>query len=269
MTDENVNSQTGGGASESSATSVPDPDTTPNDATPTPTPATSGGKSTLLTVIQYALFSILGIAFLVLMATALTGSNTVLSKIRDNETARGLITFLIAVTTVAIAVILVLASIISSGPNLKERFEQGREIFTTLIGILGTIVGFYFGSSQTPQTQPGPTPTPTPTPAAQTRTNYSTPTLVSNPQPARGETINISSYVNTGTPPYTYSIAFEPNVIPPVRDATSQDGFIRQDVPIPIDVAAGTPVRFRIDANDSQGRTISYNEDPALQFQIK
>lgn len=235
------------------------------------------------TIIQYTLFAALAAAALYVIYWAISGRTGFVGSLTDQNTARGLITFLIAFTTVSLAVILVLASIISSGNSndLKMRFEQGREIFTTLIGILGTIVGFYFGSTQgattttPPQQQqqqqgaPGAaTPVPTPTPAAvQTSAQFAS-ARVSKPNPKAGETVTIISFIGTGTPPYTYSITFEPGVIPAVRDATSQDGLIRQDVPIPPGVATGTPVNFRIDVNDSQGQTVSYNGAATQKLRI-
>jgi IPT/TIG domain-containing protein len=61
--------------------------------------------------------------------------------------ARGLITLLFAVGTIAIALILTFTAVFQNDPGSKERFERGKEILSVLIGIFGTIIGFYFGSS--------------------------------------------------------------------------------------------------------------------------
>ena len=237
-----------------------------------PTTSTGAGGMSWATIIQYVLFSGLGIASLVVIYWAMsrTGGGF-MASLNDRNGARGLITFLIAFTTVALAVILVLASILSSGDDHKQRFEQGREIFTTLIGILGTIVGFYFGSTQTaapaatPPAAAAPTVAvaPAPIPTGQLAT-----ARVSTLTPKGGETITITSFVNVGTPPYTYSITFEPNVIPAVRDVPSREGFIREEIPIPAGLAADTPVKFRIDVNDSRGNTVSYNDRQAHALRI-
>jgi hypothetical protein len=99
--------------------------------------------------LQYLVFG--GLAFLVLAflsAGVLTGG--LLEFLSSVRGARGLITFLIAIGTIAIAVILTLASVIMEATDtdaLKERLSKGKEILTVLVGVLGTIVGFYFASN--------------------------------------------------------------------------------------------------------------------------
>lgn len=80
------------------------------------------------------------------------------------EAARSLITYLVAVITIVIALILTLMAFFSTLPDLKERFALGKEVLTILIGVLGTIVGFYYGSA--PKEPARVTPTPSPTAAA-------------------------------------------------------------------------------------------------------
>lgn len=73
------------------------------------------------------------------------------------EEARGLITFLFGVATVGIALVIVLAVFLSTGSKeeVAERFRMGKDILAVLIGVFGTIIGFYFGSELT-QTPPAP-----------------------------------------------------------------------------------------------------------------
>jgi len=99
--------------------------------------------------LKYLVFGGLSFAVLAMLATGFfkEGATTFLSTI---DGARGLITFIVAIGTMAIAVILVLASIImeaASVDELKERLSRGKEILTVLVGVLGTIVGFYFASN--------------------------------------------------------------------------------------------------------------------------
>jgi beta-lactam-binding protein with PASTA domain len=109
----------------------------------------SGQKADRTQVVLIVLFSLLcaGILGLIVWAVAdKTGS--FLRTLADKEVARGLITFLIAITTVGIALILALSTIVlKGGTDDDKRFDRGKQVLTILIGVLGTIVGFYFGSS--------------------------------------------------------------------------------------------------------------------------
>jgi len=64
------------------------------------------------------------------------------------EVSRGLITFFFALGTVGVAIILVTAAFTSDSQELKERFDMGKQVLTALIGVFGTIVGFYFGTHE-------------------------------------------------------------------------------------------------------------------------
>ena len=82
---------------------------------------------------------------------------TMLADLAKPEQARGLITFLFAVATVGIALVIVLAVFLSTGnkEDVAERFRMGKDILAVLIGVFGTIIGFYFGTGLT---QPAPAP---------------------------------------------------------------------------------------------------------------
>lgn len=72
------------------------------------------------------------------------GQGTILKELSDPSIARGLITILIAIATVWIAMILALSAISKDGDD--EKFSRGKDILTILVGILGTIIGYYFGA---------------------------------------------------------------------------------------------------------------------------
>jgi hypothetical protein len=75
-----------------------------------------------------------------------------LTKLAETDAARGLVTFLISASAVGIAFMLIYHafSAVSNGEN----FRMAREIFMSLVGILGTIVGFYFGTADKGQEVP-------------------------------------------------------------------------------------------------------------------
>jgi hypothetical protein len=64
--------------------------------------------------------------------------------------ARGLITVLFATGTMAIAFILTVSAILSSSEEFEKRFDKGKDVLTIMIGIFGTILGFYFGTASSP-----------------------------------------------------------------------------------------------------------------------
>lgn len=97
---------------------------------------------------------ILGILFLAIFEPTVFpsrfGNQTVeplLSRLSDLETSRGLITFVFTVGVIALALIIVTANVTSSDGE-GQRFERSKEILTSLIAILGTILGFYFGKAE-------------------------------------------------------------------------------------------------------------------------
>lgn len=72
-------------------------------------------------------------------------------SIKNIESARGFITVLFGVGTIGIAVIVTLSGIFLTGENAKERFDRGKEVLTLILGIFGTIVGYYYGSESKPK----------------------------------------------------------------------------------------------------------------------
>ena len=98
------------------------------------------GKFITLTYLQYSLIFVVTLAFVVVI---LTGAYRATDTQDDN--ARNLITFLVAVGTIAIAFLAILTAMVIR--EFKERFAAAKEVLTILVGILGTIVGFYFGTT--------------------------------------------------------------------------------------------------------------------------
>ena len=81
---------------------------------------------------------------LIVLGVAILWDAQVIRRLSDPGFARGLITFLISVATIGLAFVLVFQSF-STDDN---SFRRAREIFAGLMGVLGTIVGFYFGSAE-------------------------------------------------------------------------------------------------------------------------
>ena len=71
-----------------------------------------------------------------------------LAYLKDVATARGLITFLFAVGTIGIFFVMTSAIFVGSLSDAEPRFDRIKDALSMLIGIFGTILGFYFGSAQ-------------------------------------------------------------------------------------------------------------------------
>jgi hypothetical protein len=80
---------------------------------------------------------------------AIFSKQNFIRNLSDPGFARGLITFIISVATIGLAFVLVFQSF-SGGESGENGFRRAREIFAGLMGVLGTIVGFYFGSTDKP-----------------------------------------------------------------------------------------------------------------------
>src|SRR5882724_11789675 len=136
-----------------------DPQGSPNPApgaplpgSPSPAPLTSGGSLPrtwrqiysdpvvfLTTVIIFSIILMIGAGVVGL-------DKGVLSGMAKSEYARGLITYLFALVTILIAVALVLSSLTATEIKFEERFKNAKEVLALLLGVFGTIMGFYFAS---------------------------------------------------------------------------------------------------------------------------
>jgi hypothetical protein len=212
---------------------------------------------TWLTVGQYFVLGAIGVIIVTFLFNGLLGNNTgpFLFALAKPEVARGIITFLVAAGTVSLAVLLVMAAIMSSGSkDLENRFAFGKEVLTLLIGILGTIVGFYYGSAQDNKA-----------------TFMLSPVALSEPAPEIGGQFTLDAVVIGGAPPYTYSIKFNPpNIIPDVIDQQSA-GAIHHEFTIPTDTGAKADqvITFTVDVKDSKEQTFSYNKDGKQSITLK
>ncbi len=119
----------------------------------------SGPEPNWTQYIPTVLLGLLGLLILAGIVYAVTEpSGLILGRLKEKEAARGLITFLIAIATVGIAIILAISTLVlSEGDAGDKRFDRGKQVLSVLIGVLGTIVGFYFGSETASPKQTAPT----------------------------------------------------------------------------------------------------------------
>jgi hypothetical protein len=139
------NSVPAGGVSSTS----PDAGTLVDPASAVELDLSNGPETDWTQYIVPGLFVALGLVVLCVIGYIVTPyGQEFLDKLADKDAARGLITFLIAIATVGIAIILAISTLVlTEGDAGDKRFDRGKQVLSILIGVLGTIVGFYFGSA--------------------------------------------------------------------------------------------------------------------------
>jgi hypothetical protein len=193
-----------------------------------------------------SIFSVLGGIILFALCSVFaysiaTGGTDLIHELANFEVARGVITFLIAFSTVSIALVLVISTVVlQDSPENDKRFDRGKQVLTVLIGVLGTIVGFYF--------------------AAESK-GTSTPIITSSSIPsatAGSQYKEVTLTENGGTAPFKWTV--KPEL--PKDIALSEAGVISG---IPAKTASESTFIFTVlDANSkSDSKTLHFEVKPA------
>lgn len=177
--------------------------------------ATSGNIWTRLISGQGAQWSVTTIILLIVGVITIVAiwaiqKGALIPQLAQTEIARGLITFLLSGGTILIALLLVLNALFlgNGDAESEKRFTRGKEILTALLGVFGTILGFYFGSAKgesRPEMQVSPI------------------ALARN-----GTHVTLAAEVSGGSPPYKFGIQFKKPVPPPepVTEKETKEGKI-------------------------------------------
>ena len=193
---------------------------------------------TILTGVQYIFLAILAAAFAYPMYKVFTTTSL---DLKNAENARGRITFVVSFGTFAIGLILVMsAAFLSGSKDLDRRFAFGKDVFTVLVGVLGTVMGFYYGQNA----------------SAQQALHISAP-QVSSTAPQLGSEVILTATISGGTTPYMYTVNFDPkNAVTGelLVAKDSADGKINQKFTLGADAAlVDKPVAYTIEATDAKG----------------
>jgi hypothetical protein len=204
------------------------------------------GSGIALTLMGLVIILIIGFAIF---------NDTFLGRMTDIGSARGLITFVFTIGTMGIAVFILIA-LFTGDPNdpaSQARFNSSKEILTTLIAILATVVGFYFGSATREDGNGGTAGFAVGTP------------VVLPPNPTAGSSAQLNAFVAGARLPLTYSIDLrsdEPTVdaaLQDVADKTSTSPLIQEILQIPSEPATQSIVVSLL-VKDAAGRSISAPE---------
>lgn len=179
---------------------------------------------------RIGLLIILGIILILIGLGLYVSGGRFLLQLQDTNVSRGLITFLVAAATVFISIVLaiwVIATNVDSA-DIKTRFSAAKDILATLVGILGTILGFYFGSSD--------------------RTALDQMSLAD----VQFKNDQLITHVSGGTPPYRIKVSL-PDGKPKDQELVSKDGWVFETLtPTPKTATAVT-----IEIIDSKDKKLS------------
>ena len=169
----------------------------------------------LLNPISFiALLLISGVMFLLLSAIFDFDRGRVLFSMGRPEYARGMITYLFTVVTIGTAILLIISALLGGD---KEHFDRGKEVLGLLLGVFGTMVGFYFGSEQS---------------AARTRLVLSPPLLSASEAVAGGQ-LSVTALVQGGNPPYHFGVVIGDKLPPKYDQVPRNDGWIVTQITVP------------------------------------
>lgn len=192
-------------------------------------------RSTLQTLLDPSTWTVvLLVIFGGALVLAIMKDDSIVGRLSDPAYARGAITWIISLATIGIAFVLIYQAFFSAESS-DDRFRRAREVFTGLMGVLGTIVGFYFGSTE----QPGARPT-----LAEIR-------LVDS---------RLMTVASGGVGPYRYTVVYDQVKTEP---KVSNDGWIDETLPAP--PAVGTEIKVTItdSRNQEASKTTTVPTRPA------
>lgn len=196
--------------------------------------------------------AIIGSLFLPYLFGYQSGS-TLLRELASLDQARGLITFLVAVTTVGIALILIVFVTITNDSSVKDKFILGKEVFTGLVGILGTIVGFYFGSASQSGFQPG----------------FKIEAVQVDPSTVRpGEKFKVRVKTSGAKLPIDYSVSFGASPEIPSKASSAQVEDFVEEVVVPKEAKVGSVIDVQVAVKDKNGATASSKQFSAIQVKV-
>jgi hypothetical protein len=204
-----------------------------------------------LTMLTSAI--VLAVMLVFLSNIVVPGNENMLNRLQDPDYARGIITYLFAVGTIGVIILVVFATLTRRGTGdaddlarQREQYERSKTFVSLLLGIFGTIVGFYYGQTTD---EDGPT-------VQVAELSVPDTTL------APGDTVSVNGVVTGGTPPYFVVLRAGEDVRAVVVDEV---GNFADTVPVPPAVLpegeSDASIPFAVEARDSEGgvfRTLRY-----------
>jgi hypothetical protein len=170
-----------------------------------------------------------------------------IASIAKADQARGLITFLFSFTTIALFVLIAITTFWMEKDEVEARFAKAKDLLTLMIGIFGTILGFYFGSltnSQAPSNQ-----------SELSLTNFGASSVAVAP----GDKTTIGATVTGGTLPLKYDVLFsDPTGSADAtnlstKDQQIKDNKVEQAITIPTTIKPPSLLNYVLVIHDTNG----------------
>jgi len=197
---------------------------------------------------------VVALAFTMLLAVvAVIGATTLgldkgllLKNIVKIDFARGLITFLFAAVTIGTAVVMGVSALTGEETAAHERrFQRGKEVLSLLLGIFGTIVGFYFGSEVAAKAQP-----------AEEAIIRIVPPRLSATAVFSGADFTVFTYVNGGKAPYRFGAALTKEDARPEMPVDGS-GWIVKALSVPKAATTDRPATVYVVVEDADGHSVT------------
>lgn len=166
---------------------------------------------------------VLAVISLIFLAIVGLDTGNVLKSLAEHDFARGLITYLFAVGTIGLAVLLVVGAMLG-GDEMANRFARGKEVLALLLGIFGTMVGFYYGSELAARERG--------------RAALQGEMKVSPAKARQGEELIVGGLVSGGRQPLTYLVRFGSGLGSSGEHEVPGNGMVMEMISVP----AGAPV---------------------------
>lgn len=247
MSDNLIGNQAGAGSS-----APPMPPAAP----PPPPPAAGGGdgggclngncnlsirQRLMNPVVFIALLIVSGVLILIFAAIIGQDKGLVLQSMANIPFARGLITYLFAVGTIGIAVVLVVYALTEKAGQTDTRFQHGKEVLSLLLGIFGAIVGFYFGSEGASKGEES------------LRLLQSHLSVTSA---APGLPFRLTTAVSGGKAPYRFGVTVDRDTLDPaeLKENVDPSGWIVKDLTVPAGATPGKPISLTVGVRDAANR---------------
>jgi len=188
-------------------------------------------------------------AVILLVAFAVFGwdKGRVLQSLAQYDFARGLITYIFGIGTIGLSVVLVVGAMLG-GSEIADRFNRAKEILALLLGIFGTMVGFYYGSELAAKTHEAPS-----TPL------YSAKLELSKTEAAPGEEVVAVTNITGGQAPFKARATFD-DVQTSQERVLQGPGLFLQAVLIPNGTMSG-PHLIKCLILDARGDSVSVHAD--------